>query len=45
MKNIHILQTEKPSRLHLYTDEKGTRLELCELEHSHKKYSRHLHHF
>jgi hypothetical protein len=37
MKNIHILQTEKPSRLHLYTDEKGTRLELCELEHSHTR--------
>jgi hypothetical protein len=37
MKNIHILPTDKPSRLHLWTDEKGTRLELCELEYSHTR--------
>jgi hypothetical protein len=33
MKNIHLLPTEKPSRLHLWFK----RLELCELEHSHTR--------
>jgi hypothetical protein len=37
MKNIHVLPTDKPSRLHLWTDEKGTRPELCELEYSHTR--------
>jgi hypothetical protein len=37
MKNLHVLQTDKPSRLHLWTDENGTRLELCELEYSHTR--------
>ena len=37
MKNIHILPTDKPSRLHLWTDEKGIRLELCDLEYSHTR--------
>ena len=37
MKNIHVLPTDKPSRLHLWTDEKGTRLETCELEYSHTR--------
>ena len=37
MKNIHILPTDKPSRLHSWTDEKGTRLELCDLEYSHTR--------
>ena len=37
MKNIHVIETDKPSRLHLWTDENGTRLELCELEYSHTR--------
>ncbi len=37
MKNIHVLPTDKPSRLHLYTDENGTRPALCELEYSHTR--------
>lgn len=37
MKNIHILPTDKPSRLHLWTNEKGTRLELCDLKYSHTR--------
>jgi hypothetical protein len=37
MKNIHIIPTDKPSRLHLWTDENGTRLELCELEYLHTR--------
>lgn len=37
MKNIHIIPTENPSILHLWTDEKGTRLEICELKHSHAR--------
>jgi len=37
MKNIHVLPTDKPSRLHLWTDENGTRLETCELEYSHTR--------
>ena len=42
MKNIHILPTDKPSRLHLWTDEKGTRLELCELVYSHTRNTQHI---
>lgn len=42
MKNIHILRTDKPSRLHLWTDENGTRLELCELEYSHTRNTQYL---
>jgi hypothetical protein len=37
MKNIHILPTDKPSRLHSWTDENGSRLELCDLEYSHTR--------
>ena len=37
MKNIHLFPTDKPSRLHLWTDENGSRLELCELEYSHTR--------
>ena len=37
MKNIHVLPTHKPSQLHLWTDENGSRLELCELEYSHTR--------
>jgi ssDNA-binding Zn-finger/Zn-ribbon topoisomerase 1 len=42
MKNIHILPTDKPSRLHSWTDEKGTRLELCDLEYSHTRNTQHI---
>ena len=42
MNNIHILPTDKPSRLHLWTDEKGTRLELCGLEYSHTRNTQHI---
>ena len=34
MKNIHVLPTDKPSRLHLWTDENGSKLALCDLEFS-----------
>jgi hypothetical protein len=37
MKNLHLIPTDKPSRLHLWTDERGTRLELCDLEYSHTR--------
>jgi hypothetical protein len=37
MKNIHVIPTEKPSRLHSWTDENGSRLELCDLEYSHTR--------
>jgi hypothetical protein len=43
MKNIHILPTDKPSRLHLWTDEIGTRLELCDLEYSHTRNTQNIH--
>jgi hypothetical protein len=42
MKNIHILPTEQPSRLHLWTDENGMRLALCELEYSHTRNTQHI---
>jgi hypothetical protein len=42
MKNIYILPTNKPSKLHLWTDEIGTRLELCELEYSHTRNTQHI---
>jgi hypothetical protein len=42
MKNLHILPTDKPSRLHLWTDENGSRLELCELEYSHTRNTQHI---
>jgi hypothetical protein len=42
MKNIHILPTDKPSKLHLWTDERGTRLELCDLEYSHTRNTQHI---
>ena len=42
MKNIHVLSTDKPSRLHLWFDEKGTRLETCELEYSHTRNTQHI---
>jgi hypothetical protein len=37
MKNVHLLPTPQPSRLHVWTDENGSRLELCELEYSHTR--------
>jgi hypothetical protein len=37
MRNIHLVKTEKPSRIHLFTDETGSRLKLCELEYSHTR--------
>jgi hypothetical protein len=42
MKNIHILPTDKPSRLHLWTDENGIRPALCELEYSHTRNTQHI---
>ena len=42
MKNIHILPTDQPSRLHLWTDENGMRLALCELEYSHTRNTQHI---
>jgi hypothetical protein len=36
-RNLWVIPTDKPSRLHLWTDEKGTRPELCELEYSHTR--------
>jgi hypothetical protein len=42
MKNIHILPTDQPSRLHLWTDENGMRLALCELEYSHTRNTQNL---
>jgi hypothetical protein len=42
MKNIHLLPTDKPSKLHLWSDEIGTRLELCELEYSHTRNTQHI---
>ena len=42
MKNIHILPTDKPSRLHSWTDENGSRLELCDLEYSHTRNTQHI---
>jgi hypothetical protein len=37
MKNVHLLPTPQPSRLHVWTDENGSRLALCELEYSHTR--------
>ena len=37
MKNIHVIPTDKPSRLHLWTDENGSKLALCDLEFSHTR--------
>jgi hypothetical protein len=42
MKNIHLLPTEKASRLHLWFDENGTSLEFCELDHSHTRNKQHI---
>jgi len=42
MKNLHLIQTDRPSRLHLWTDERGTRLELCDLEYSHTRNTQHI---
>jgi hypothetical protein len=42
MKNLHLLPTDKPSRLHLYTDENGRRLETCEVEYSHTRNTQHI---
>lgn len=42
MKNIYLLATDKASRLHLWTDENGTRPALCELEYSHTRNTRHI---
>lgn len=37
MKNIFIIPTDKPSKLHLWSDVESTRLELCDLEYSHTR--------
>ena len=37
MKIIHVIPTDKPSRLHLWTDENGSKLALCDLEYSHTR--------
>jgi len=37
MKNVYVLPTDNPSRLHLWTDKNGTRLETCELKYSHAR--------
>jgi len=42
MKNLHLIPTDKLSRLHLWTDENGTRLELCELVYSHTRDTQHI---
>jgi hypothetical protein len=42
MKNLHVIPTDKPSQLHLWTDENGSRLELCELEYSHTRNTQHI---
>ena len=42
MKNIYLLPTDKPSRLHLWTDENGTRSALCGLEYSHTRNTQHI---
>jgi hypothetical protein len=42
MKNIHLLPTDKPSRLHFWTVGKGPKLELCELKYSHTRNTQHI---
>jgi hypothetical protein len=42
MKNIYLLPTDKPSRLHFWTVGKGPKLELCELEYSHTRNTQHI---
>ncbi len=42
MRNIHLIPTNNPSRIHLWIDGKGTRLELCEYPDSHTRNARHL---
>jgi len=42
MKNLHLLPTDKPSRLHLWTEINGSKLELCELEYSHTRNTQHI---
>ena len=42
MKNIYLIPTEKPSRLHLWFDINSTRLEFCKLEYSHTKNTQHI---
>ena len=42
MKNIHLMPTDKPSKLHLWTDENGTRLETCELKYSNTRNTQHI---
>jgi hypothetical protein len=37
MKNLHLIPTDKPSRLHLWTDENNSKLALCDLEFSHTR--------
>jgi hypothetical protein len=37
MKNLHLIPTDKPSRLHLWTDENDSKLALCDLEFSHTR--------
>jgi len=42
MQNLFLLPTKKPSRLHLWFDINGTRLEFCELEYSHTRNTQHI---
>jgi hypothetical protein len=42
MKNIHIIPTDKPSKLHLWVDENGSKLALCEIEYSHTRNTQHI---
>ena len=40
--NIYVLPTDRPSRLHLWTDDLGSRLALCELDYSHTRSTQHI---
>jgi len=42
MKNLFLVPTKKPSKLHLWFDINGTRLEFCELEYSHTRNTQHI---
>jgi hypothetical protein len=42
MKSLHLISTDKPSTLHLWTDENGIRLEFCDLKYSHTRNTQHI---
>jgi hypothetical protein len=42
MRNIHVLPTDKPSRLHLWYDGEKLSIETCELEYSHTRNIQHI---